>query len=174
MRLLRESRHLPFRAGRRDSRTAIVPNYLIALAVLGAAACGSGASAVPTAPGGPNGGTDIVALDLSCPASLLIAKGRAGARASRLRSDSVVSFEATWSSTRPDLVDVDAWGRRWARGGGGRCDASYRGRRPQLRSRLPLKMLCESGLACRVTSDWIHGYDVAQGYTLWPRQRQAG
>lgn len=125
MRLLRESPHVPFRTGR------ILPHSLAALAVLGAAACGSGAGVVPTAPGGPGAATDIVALDLSCPTTLLIGEKGPCLAVARLGSGQtpVVSFEATWSSTRPDLVDVDALGVVAGRGPGEAVvTASYRGR----------------------------------------------
>lgn len=122
MRLLGGSPHLPFRSGR------IVLHSLAAVAVLGAAACGSGASVVPTSPGG---GTDIRALDLSCPASLLIGEKGPCLAVARLNSGQtpVVSFETTWSSTRPDLVDVDALGVVAGRAAGEAVvTASYRGR----------------------------------------------
>jgi len=127
MRLLGGSPHLPFRNGR------IVLHSLAAVALLGAAACGSGASVLPTSPGGrpPGGGTDIMALDLSCPPSLLIGEKGPCLAVARLSSGQtpVVSFEATWSSTRPDLVDVDALGVVAGREAGEAVvTASYRGR----------------------------------------------
>jgi hypothetical protein len=72
-----------------------------------------------------------VALDLSCPASLLIGEKGPCLALARLGSGQtpVVSFEATWSSTRPDLVDVDALGVVAGRGAGeAAVTASYRGR----------------------------------------------
>ena len=109
MRLLEGSRHLPFRNGR------IVLRSLAAVAMLGSASCGGGASAVPTSPGGSSGGAEILALDLSCPASLLIGEKGPCVAIARLRSGQtpVVSFDAAWGSTRPDLVGVDALVDPW-------------------------------------------------------------
>ena len=125
MRFLGGSPHLPFRNAR------IVLRSLAAVAMLGAAACGGGASAVPTSPGGSPGGTEILALDLSCPASLLIGEKAPCVAVARLRSGQtpVVSFDATWSSTRLDIVVVDAMGVVAGRAAGQTVvTASYRGR----------------------------------------------
>ncbi len=119
------SLHLPVRNSR------VVLRSLAAVAVLGAAACGGGASGVPTAPGGGPGGTEILALDLSCQSSLLIGEKVPCVALARLRSGQtpVVSFEATWGSTRPDLVGVDALGVIAGRAAGEAIvTASYRGR----------------------------------------------
>jgi hypothetical protein len=98
-------------------------------AALGATACGSGGAASPLAPGGSTSG-DIVSLDVSCPASLLIGEKAPCGAVARLRSGQtpVVSFDATWSSTRPDLVAVDAMGLANGRSAGEAVvSASYRG-----------------------------------------------
>jgi hypothetical protein len=95
--------------------------------MLGAAACGGDANPMPSSPGG----TDILALDVSCPASLLIGEKGPCLAVARLRSGGtpVVSFDATWSSTRPDLIDVDGLGVVTGRAPGqSAISASYRGR----------------------------------------------
>jgi hypothetical protein len=99
-------------------------------AVLTMAACGSSGNASPTIPGGVGNG-DILSLDLSCPASLLIGEKEPCIAVARLRSGQapIVSFEAAWTSMRPDLVTVDALGVVNGRSAGqGAVSASYRGR----------------------------------------------
>jgi hypothetical protein len=96
--------------------------------MIGASSCGGG----PTSPGnGATGGSDVLALEVSCPVSLLIGqKGPCLAQA-RLRSGAtpVVSFDATWSSTRADVVAVDTMGVVNGRSAGqAQVSASYRGR----------------------------------------------
>src|SRR6185503_21301683 len=82
---------------------------IIATAVV--ASCGG---AAPTSPSGgvTTGGSDVLAVAVSCPPSLLIGQRGPCAAVARLRSGQtpLVSFEATWSSTRPDVVTVDALG----------------------------------------------------------------
>jgi hypothetical protein len=92
------------------------PLHFVALiATLGVTACG-GEGAVPTSPSGgaANGGSDVLAIEISCPTSLLIGEKAPCAAVARLRSGQtpLVSFNsnATWSSTRPDVVAVDALG----------------------------------------------------------------
>jgi hypothetical protein len=165
MRLLGGSPHLLFRTGR------IVLRSLAAVAALGAAACGSGASAVPTSPSGSpaGGGTDILALDVSCQASLLIGEKGPCLAVARLRSGQtpLVSFDATWSSTRPDLVDVDALGVVAGRAAGQAVvTASYRGRDATAR----IVVIAEDALRMRAAAEqgdfrpgstvtmWLQGY----------------
>lgn len=93
--------------------------------------CGGG-SAAPTAPGGAIPvGSDVLSVDLSCPVSLLIGQRGPCVAVARLRSGQtpLVSFEATWSSTAPDVVAVDARGlvKGWA-AGQAIVSASYQGR----------------------------------------------
>ena len=101
------------------------------VAVLGLTACG-GASAVPTSPGGaPSGDADVLALDVSCPPSLLIGEKAPCLAVARLRSGQtpVVNVDATWSSTRPEVVAVEALGVVNGRSAGqAGISASYRGR----------------------------------------------
>ena len=103
-----------------------VPAFAAALAIT---ACGSGSTS-PTMPGG-TGASDVVSLDLSCPASLLIGEKEPCVAVARMRNGQapIVSFEAAWTSTRPDLVTVDTLGVVNGRSAGqGGISASYRGR----------------------------------------------
>jgi hypothetical protein len=102
------------------------------VAAIGLTAC-SGPSAVPTSPGGgaTSGQSDILSLEMLCPASLLIGEKGPCTAVARLRSGQtpVVSFDAMWSSTRPDVVAVDALGIVNGRSAGqAMVSASYRGR----------------------------------------------
>lgn len=95
------------------------------------AACGTGNERVPTAPGGVVSPSDVLALDLSCPPMLLVNEKRPCIAVARLRSGQapLVSFDAAWTSTRPDVVSVDALGL--AHGmveGTSTVSASYQGR----------------------------------------------
>jgi len=109
-----------------------VLRFVAVVAAIGLTACG-GASTVPTSPGGgaTSGQSDVLALELLCPASLLIGEKGPCTAVARLRSGQtpVVSFDAMWSSTRPDVVAVDALGIVNGRSAGqAMVSASYRGR----------------------------------------------
>jgi hypothetical protein len=108
-------------------------------------------------------GSDVLALEVSCPASLLIGqKGPCLAQA-RLRSGQtpVVSFEATWSSTRPDVVAVDALGVVNGRSGGqASVSASYGGRQ----AAATLVVTVEDAL--RIDSGQAHQGDFRPGSTV--------
>ncbi len=98
-------------------------------AALGFAACGSGGNASPTVPGG-TGSSDVLSLGVSCPTSLLVGEKAPCIAVARMRSGQspVVSFDATWTSTRPELVAVDALGVVNGRSAGqASVSASYRG-----------------------------------------------
>jgi hypothetical protein len=107
--------------------------HLLCLAVIatfGVTSCGG---AVPTSPSGAvtTGGSDVQAIEVSCPVSLLIGQKGPCVAVARLRSGQtpVVSFDATWSSTRPEVVAVDALGVVNGRSAGqATVSASYRGR----------------------------------------------
>ena len=88
---------------------------------------------MPTSPSGAvtTGGSDVQAIEVSCPVSLLIGQKGPCVAVARLRSGQtpVVSFDATWSSTRPEVVAVDALGVVNGRSAGqATVSASYRGR----------------------------------------------
>ena len=130
------------------------------IVTLGIVSCGGG---TPTSPGGMTSGSDVLALEVSCPASLLIGqKGPCLAQA-RLRSGQtpVVSFEATWSSTRPDVVAVDALGVVNGRSGGqASVSASYGGRQ----AAATLVVTVEDAL--RIDSGQAHQGDFRPGSTV--------
>ena len=113
----------PFRGATSTSLPCVA-----ALAVaLAATACGS--SSTPTSPGGSASG-DILSLDLSCPASLLIGEKVPCVAVARMRSGQVpvVPFDAAWTSMHPDVVAVDALGVVNGRSAGqATVSASYRG-----------------------------------------------
>ena len=101
------------------------------LSVLVMAGCSSGGERLPTAPGGPVSPSDVLVLDLSCPAMLLVNEKRPCIAVSRLRNGQapLVSFDAAWTSTRPDVVEVDALGVAHGNGEGtATVSASYQGR----------------------------------------------
>jgi hypothetical protein len=100
------------------------------IATLGLAACGD--APTPTSPtGGPTGSTDLLSVEVSCPSSLLIGERDPCIAVARFRSGQapLVSFDASWSSTRPDIVAVDSQGiARGVSAGQAVLTASYRGR----------------------------------------------
>jgi len=104
--------------------------FVATLNTMGVMACGGGA--VPTIPSGVGTGeSDVVALEVSCPASLLIGQRGPCLAVARLRSGQapLVSFEALWSSNRPDIVSVDNLGVVNGRSAGqALLSVSYRGR----------------------------------------------
>lgn len=79
---------------------------------IGVASCGG--EGTPTSPtiGGAIGASGVLGLEVACPPSLLIGQRGPCVAAARLPSGSipVIPFEATWSSTRPDIVAVDPAG----------------------------------------------------------------
>ena len=144
MRLIEQSQYVTHRV----RRTAL--HVIAVAATLGATACGNGADAVPTSPGGGPG--DVLALDVSCPSSLLIGERGPCLAVARLRSGQtpVVSFDAMWSSTRPDMVAVDALGVVSGRSAGQVVvSASYRGRE----GTAPIVVTAEDALRIRAAAD---------------------
>ena len=83
------------------------------IAAFGLTSCG-GTDTSPTSPGSGGGAvpSDVIAVEVSCPISLLIGQKGPCTAVARLRSGQVrvVSFDATWSSTRPEIVAVDSLG----------------------------------------------------------------
>lgn len=107
-------------------------HFVAVIATLGVTACG-GAGAVPTSPSGgaTASGSDVLAIEVSCPTSLLIGEKGPCIAVARLRSGQapLVSFDAMWSSTRPEVVAVDTLGVVNGRSAGQAIvSASYRGR----------------------------------------------
>ena len=140
----------------RRSARAIILCVVAITAGLGLAACG-GSSTSPTSP------SDILTFEVTCPSTLLIGqKGPCLAQA-RLRSGQmpVVSFDATWSSTRPDVVAVDALGLVTGRSGGEAVvSASYRGQS----ATATLAVIVEDAL--RIASGQAHQGDFRPGSTV--------
>ena len=82
---------------------------------------------MPTAPGA--GDAEVVALEVSCPASLLIGQRGPCVALAHFRSGQALVFESTWSSARPEVVTVDTQGVVNGRSAGQAViSASYRGR----------------------------------------------
>jgi len=105
-------------------------HFVAVIATLGVTAC---AGAVPTSPSGGagTGGSDVLAIEVSCPTALLIGQKGPCIAVARLRSGQapLVSFDATWSSTSPEVVAVDSLGVVNGRSAGQAIvSASYRGR----------------------------------------------
>lgn len=111
----------------------------------------------------------MLSLDLSCPASLLIGERAPCIAVARMRSGQmpVVSFDATWSSARPDLVTVDATGIVSGRSAGqAAVSASYGGRQ----ATASVTVTAEDALRVRAAAEqgefragttvtmWLQGY----------------
>ena len=108
-------------------RSLLSASLLSVLAV----ATGCSGERLPTSPGGPVSPSDVLALDVSCPAMLLVNERRPCIAVARLRNGQapLVSFDAAWTSTRPDVVSVDALGVARGTGEGTTAvSASYQGR----------------------------------------------
>ncbi|HET7219249.1 MAG TPA: Ig-like domain-containing protein [Vicinamibacterales bacterium] len=143
-------------------------HVLAFVAALAATACGNGSDTSPTAPSG-SASRDMLSLDLSCPASLLIGERAPCIAVARMRSGQmpVVSFDATWSSARPDLVTVDATGIVSGRSAGqAAISASYGGRQ----ATASVTVTAEDALRVRAAAEqgefragttvtmWLQGY----------------
>lgn len=150
------------------SRRALL--LVAVVATLGVTACG-GAGTVPTSPsgGGASSQADILTLEVSCPGPLLIGEKGPCIAVARLRSGQtpVVSFDAAWSSTRPEVVTVDALGVVNGRSAGQAVvSASYRGRE----AAAPVLVTVEDALRIRAAAEqgefrpgttvtmWLQGY----------------
>lgn len=111
----------------RSARTANGQTASILLVSLAVACSGS---STPTSPSGP-GGSEVIGLDVSCPATLLLGQQGPCVAVARLESGqpSAVSPSAVWSSSRPEVVAVDAIGTVQGRSAGQAViSARYRGR----------------------------------------------
>ena len=119
----------------------------------------------PTSPsgGGTTGQSDVLAVEVSCPVSLLIGQKGPCTAVARLRSGQmpVVSFDATWSSTRPEIVAVDALGIVNGRSAGqAAVTASYGGRQ----ATAALVVTAEDAL--RIDTGQAHQGDFRPGNTV--------
>jgi hypothetical protein len=130
-------------------------------AAIGMASCGG---APPTSPSpGAATAADILAIELSCPSSLLIGQKEPCVAVARLRSGQtpVVSFDATWSSTHPEIVAVDALGVVNGRAAGqATVSASYRDRKAEA----TLVVTAEDAL--RIDGGQAHQGDFTPGSTV--------
>lgn len=128
---------------------------------IGVASCGG---ALPTSPtSGATSGPDVMAVEVSCPTSLLIGQKGPCIAVARLRSGQtpVVSLEATWSSTRPEVVAVDALGIVNGRSAGqAAVSASYRDRQ----AAATVVVSAEDGL--RIDSGQARQGDFSPGSTV--------
>lgn len=109
------------------ARKIISPQAVLLFTAL---ATGCGGNATPTSPSGP-GNSEVVGLDVSCPATLLVGEQGPCVAVARLRSGqaTAVSPSAVWSSTQPTVVSVDAIGTIQGRSGGQAViSARYEGR----------------------------------------------
>jgi hypothetical protein len=134
------------------------------IATLGATAC-ENSSTVPTTLG--SGGTvnpsDVLSIEVTCPGSLLIGQRGPCLAQARLRSGQtpVVSFDAAWTSTRPEVVTVDALGVVNGRSAGqASIAAAYGGRQ----AAATLVVIAEDAL--RIDSGQAHQGDFTPGSTV--------
>lgn len=147
------------RTARRTSRPASCLAAVVA--TLGLSLCGRGGDA-PTSPTGVSTG-DVLAIEVSCPSSLLIGQKAPCGAVARLRSGQTpgVNPEATWTSTRPDVVGVDAIGVVNGRAAGQAVvSASYRGRE----ARATVVVTAEDAL--RIDTGQAHQGDFTPGSTV--------
>ena len=90
-----------------------IGRMVVGVGVLGIAACGANGSVAPTTPSPtPPAGDQFIALTVSCQGALLIGERAPCIAVASYASgrQPLVSFESTWSSSRPDVVTVDGLG----------------------------------------------------------------
>jgi hypothetical protein len=138
---------------------------LTVIATLGLAACDNTNTAPTPTPGGANP-SEVLSIEVSCPGSLLIGQKGPCTAVAHLRSGRapIVSFEATWSSTQPEIVAVDALGVVNGRSAGqASVSAAYGGRQ----AAATLDVIAEDGI--RIDSGQAHQGDFTPGstVTLW-------
>ena len=134
-------------------------HLLIVVGAFCVASCGG--QAVPTSPGGVTPG-EVLALELSCPGSLLIGQRAPCVALARLRSGQtpVVNPDATWSSTRPEVVAVDPVGVVNGRSAGQAVVSASYGRE----AAATVFVIAEDGL--RIDSGQAHQGDFTPGSTV--------
>lgn len=107
--------------------------------------------------------SDVLSVEVSCPGSLLIGQKGPCIAVAHLRSGRmpIVSLDATWSSTQPEVVSVDALGVVNGRSAGqASVSASYSGRRAETM----LVVIAEDAL--RIDSGQAHQGDFTPGSTV--------
>ena len=130
--------------------------------MLGVTSCGGGGG-VPTAPSGGATTGEILAVEVFCPTSLLIGQKGPCTAVARLRSGQtpVVNFDATWASTRPEVVAVDTLGVVNGKAAGEAVvSASYRGRE----AAATVSVTAEDAL--RIDAGQAHQGDFSPGNTV--------
>ena len=139
-----------------------ISRALASVGVVAITACGN--SSTPTTPSPtPSASDQLLALNVSCQAALLI-----GERAPCLAVASfssgrqpVVSFESNWSSSRPDVVAVDGLGVSTGRSAGeATVSASYQGRQATA------AVVVTEEDALRISSGQAHQGDFTPGSTV--------
>lgn len=133
------------------------------IATLVLTACESADTSPTPTPGGTTNPSEVLSVEVSCPSSLLIGQKGPCIAVAHLRSgrSPVVSFEATWSSTPPDIVTVDALGVVNGRSAGqASVTAAYGGRQAEA----TLVVIAEDAL--RIDSGQAHQGDFTPGSTV--------
>ena len=144
-------------------RSAIghLPRLVAVMGTLVVASCGG--DAVPTSPSSDMRVGEVLSVEMSCPVSLLVGQKGPCTAVARLRSGQtpVVNVEATWSSTRPDVVAVDPLGVVNGRSAGqAMVSASYGGRS----ATATVSVLAEDGL--RIDAGQADQGDFKPGSTV--------
>ena len=133
------------------------------IATLGLTACENTNTAPTPTPGGTTDPSEVLSVEVSCPSSLLIGQKGPCIAVAQLRSGRtpVVSFDATWSSTQPEIVTVDALGVVNGRSAGqASVSASYRSRQ----AAATLVVIDDD--AIRIDSGQAHQGDFTPGSTV--------
>lgn len=145
-------------------RRTKIGNAFVAAAFVGAAACGASGSIGPTAPSRtPAAGDQLLSLNVSCHAGLLIGERAPCIAAASYRSgrQPLVSFEATWSSSAPEVVTVDNLGVSTGKSAGqATVSASYQGRQASA------VVVVTAEDALRISSGQAHQGDFRPGSTV--------
>ena len=139
---------------------------------------------MPTSPSSDMRVGEVLSVEMSCPVSLLVGQKGPCTAVARLRSGQtpVVNVEATWSSTRPDVVAVDPLGVVNGRSAGqAMVSASYGGRS----ATATVSVIAEDGLRIDTgqadQGDFkpgMYGDDVVTGLLLggvcrdWPSESE--
>lgn len=147
-----------------------IPRLLAAVGLVGLVACGADGPVGPTAVSStPPAGDQLLRLAVSCQASLLIGERAPCASVASYSSgrQPLVSFDSTWSSSRPEVVAVDSLGVSTGRSAGQAVvTASYQGQQASAvvavtaEDALRIRAAAEQGLfrpGATVTM-WLQGY----------------
>jgi hypothetical protein len=133
------------------------------VAALALTACDNPNTAPTPTPGGTANASEVLAVEVSCPSSLLIGQKGPCVAVAHLRSGRtpIVSFESSWSSAQPEIVTVDALGVVNGRSAGqASVSARYEGRQ----AATTLSVIAED--AVRIDSGQAHQGDFTPGSTV--------